>query len=378
MALDWLIRDDEIKDHNLFGEEHLGTGQPGTMYEKKPIVDPASGEPVEELSSAWITLNNPAQFNSYTTEMVKGVIAAMHRASMDREVQVIVFTAAGDRAFCTGGNTKEYAEYYSRRPLEYTQYMDLFSGMVDAILKARKPVICRCNGMRIAGGQEIGQACDFTVAADTAAFGQAGTRHGSTPTGGSTDFLPWNLSMEQAMWQAVSNEMWSSYKMERLGLITKALPIKKDAQGQWVRDPRVITDRFQDNGEIVYGEFRKGPDYKEANARLKDLETDWSLLDGFIDKMVWTMTNTTFLCLMNTIESVRCKKRFFWDQAKSSQIYWLGANMNAEAYLGFNAFNTQKLTGKREIDFLAYRKSLAQAKSFDDALCESVLPKPKD
>lgn len=84
--------------------------------------------------------------------------------------------------------------------------MDLFSGMIDAILKARKPVICRCNGMRIAGGQEIGQACDFTVAADTATFGQAGTRHGSTPTGGSTNFLSWNLSMEQAMWQSCSNE----------------------------------------------------------------------------------------------------------------------------------------------------------------------------
>jgi 6-oxo-cyclohex-1-ene-carbonyl-CoA hydrolase len=377
MALDWLVRDNELKDHNLFGDDHIGKEPPCTTYEKKPLINPATGENVEGLSTAWVTLNNPAQYNSYTTEMVKGVIAGMHKASMERDVQVIVFTAAGDRAFCTGGNTKEYAEYYSRRPLEYVQYMDLFSGMVDAILKARKPVICRCNGMRIAGGQEIGQACDYTVAADTAAFGQAGTRHGSTPTGGSTDFLPWNLSMEQAMWQATANEMWSAYKMERLGLVSKALPIKKNANGEWVRDPRVVTDKYVDNGEIVYGEFKKGSDYKEANAQLKELQTDWSQLDGFINQMAWTLTNTTFLCLMNTIESIRVKKKHYWDMLKGSQIYWLGANMNMEAFIGFNAFNTQKLTGKREIDFLAYRKALAEAKTFDDEFCETVLPKPQ-
>jgi len=302
----------------------------------------------------------------------------MHRASMERDVMAIVFTAAGDRAFCTGGNTKEYAEYYSKRPLEYTQYMDLFSGMIDGILKARKPVICRSNGMRIAGGQEIGQACDFTVAADTASFGQAGTRHGSTPTGGSTDFLPWNLSMEQAMWQATANEMWSAAKMERMGLITKAIPIKKNDRGEWIRDPRVITDKYVENGEIVYGEFKKGEEFKTAKEELKGLKTDWSQLDAFIDKMAWTLTSTTFLCLMNTIESIRGKKKYFWDLMKSSQIYWLGANMNMEADIGFNAFNTQKITGQKTIDFIKYRQLLAKAKSFDNDLIESVMGKPKE
>ncbi|MGD2093141.1 MAG: 6-oxocyclohex-1-ene-1-carbonyl-CoA hydratase [Candidatus Aminicenantes bacterium] len=378
MALDWLIRDDEIKDHQIFGDEHFGTEAPCTVYEKKPLINPKTGEAVDGLYTAWITLNNPDQLNSYTTEMIKGVIAGMHKASMERDVMVIVFTAAGDRAFCTGGNTKEYAEYYSRRPLEYAQYMDLFSGMVDGLLKARKPVICRCNGMRIAGGQEIGQACDFTVAADTASFGQAGTRHGSSPTGGSTDFLPWNLSMEQAMWQATANEMWSAAKMERMGLITKAIPIKKNEKGEWVRDPRIITDKYVENGEIVYGEFKTGDAFNVAKQELKTLKTDWGQLDAFINQMAWTLTNTTFLCLMNTIEAIRVKKKFFWDQLKSSQIYWLGANMNAEAFIGFNAFNTQKITGQRTIDFIKYRQLLAQGKTFDDDLAEAVMGKPKE
>jgi len=371
------VRDNEIKDHQLFGEEHFGTEPPCISYEKKPLINMDTGETVDGLNTAWITLNNAAQYNSYTTEMCKGVIAGMHKASMERDVVAIIFTAVGDRAFCTGGNTKEYAEYYSKRPLEYSQYMDLFSGMVDGILKARKPVICRSNGMRIGGGQEVGQACDFTVAADTAGFGQVGTRHGSSPTGGSTDFLPWNLSMEQAMWQAVSNEMWSAYKAERLGMITKAIPVKKNEKGEWVRDPRVITDQYVKDGEIVYGEFKKGEEFRAALSELKGLKTDWTLLDEYVSQMVWTLTNTTFICLMNTIESVRTKKKFFWDHLKSSQIYYLAANMNSEAYVGFNAFNTQELTGSRNIDYITYRQLLAEGRTFDDEFAEAILPKPK-
>jgi 6-oxo-cyclohex-1-ene-carbonyl-CoA hydrolase len=375
MLPDWFPRDNEEKSHQIFGDDFFGTEAPCTMYERKPLVNPQTGEPEKDLYTAWITLNNPAQYGSYTTEMVKGVIAGMHKASMERDIVAVIFTSVGDRAFCTGGNVKEYAEYYSLRPMEYMQYMDLFAGMIDAILKARKPVICRANGMRIAGGQEIGQSCDFTVAADTASFGQAGTRHGSTPTGGSTNFLPWNLSMEQAMWQSCSNEQWSAAKMERLGLISKALPIKKDANGEWVRDPRVIYEWAID-GEIVFGEYRQGKEYKEAQAQLKELTTDWSKLDAHVDHMVWTLAQTTYLCLMTTIESVRMRKKFFWDLEKQYQLYWLGANMNAEAFLGMNAFNNQNITGKREIDYMEYRRQLAQLTPYPD-LVEKVMPKPQ-
>ncbi|MGD8703617.1 MAG: enoyl-CoA hydratase-related protein, partial [Desulfosarcina sp.] len=226
--LSWLPRESGIKNHHLWGEELFSSEAPGVMFEKRPVLDP-SGNVVEGLFSAWIILNNPRQYNSYTTEMVKGVIAGFHRASADSSVVAAVFTAMGDKAFCTGGNTKEYAEYYAGRPNEYGLYMDLFNAMVDAILSCKKPTICRVNGMRVAGGQEIGMACDITVSSDLAIFGQAGPKHGSAPDGGSTDFLPWMLPMELAMWNCVSCEMWSAYKMKRLGLISKCVPVIRDA-----------------------------------------------------------------------------------------------------------------------------------------------------
>ena len=87
--------------------------------------------------------------------------------------------------------------------------MRLFNDMVSAILACDKPVICRVNGMRIGGGQEIGMACDFSVAQDLARFGQAGPKHGSAPIGGATDFLPVIVGAERAMAACVLCEPFS-------------------------------------------------------------------------------------------------------------------------------------------------------------------------
>jgi 6-oxo-cyclohex-1-ene-carbonyl-CoA hydrolase len=328
------------------------------------------------LNSAWIILNNPKQYNSYTTDMVKGVISGFHKASMDRRVVAAIFTAIGDKAFCTGGNTREYAEYYSERPNEYGQYMDLFNSMVDGILNCKKPTICRVNGMRVAGGQEIGMACDITVSSDIAVFGQAGPKHGSAPDGGSTDFLPWYLGIEDAMWNCISCEMWSAYKMKRVGLISKVVPVLREGKN-FVRNPTVITDRYVEDGEIVYGEFLKGEDFKKARDFVRSTPSDFELLDKAVNDIIWTYTNLMPGCLIKSIDGIRMKKKFFWDQSKLANRHWLAANMSTEAFLGFHAFNNRKMTDSDVIDFVEYRKLLAEGHLFDDRLKEAVLPKQK-
>ncbi len=377
MNLDWMPRDNETRNHSLFGDQYWGSfdDAPCVVYEKRPVLDP-NGKPVEGLYVAWIWLNNPRQYNSYTTEMVKGVIAGFGAASGDRSVVAVVFTGVGDKAFCTGGNTKEYSEYYSKRPNEYGEYMDLFNGMVDAILNCKKPTICRVNGMRVAGGQEIGMANDIAITSDMAIFGQAGPKHGSAPDGGSSDFLPWYLSMEDAMYNCISCEMWSAYKMKRLGLVTKVVPIlKKD--GKFIRNPLVYTDEYLKDGEIVYGENKTGDDAKAAKALIKECETDLTLLDEAVNELAWKFTNLFPGCLMKSIDSVRAKKKFFWDQMKLPNRHWLAANMMGEAFLGFGAFNTKKITGQDVIDFIEYRKAIANAEEMTEEVFARVMGKPQ-
>jgi len=359
----------EFKDHDLVPPSDA----PGVDYEAIPIRQP-DGTHVEGLHAIRIALNNPKQFNSYTTEMVKGVILGMRRASNDRACTAVVFTAVGDRAFCTGGNTKEYAEYYAGRPEEYRQYMRLFNDMVSAILMCDKPVICRVNGMRIAGGQEIGMACDFTVAQDMANFGQAGPKHGSAPDGGSTDFLALFVGIEEAMESCTLCEHWSSYKAKRLGLITKVVPALK-VDGKFIPNPFVITDRWlDDQGQIVYGEFKTGDARNEAKALLGKGERDLSLLDKAVDDYIYALTMTMPGCLTKTIESVRKHKLEHWDRNKESNRAWLGLNMMTEGRAGFRAFN-EGSRACREPDFVVARRGLAEGAMWGEELTNQILAK---
>jgi 6-oxo-cyclohex-1-ene-carbonyl-CoA hydrolase len=359
----------EFKNHDLVDDVR----KPGILYEEVPYQDDG-GAVVPGLHTVWITLDNPSQLNSYTTDMIKGVILGMRKASNDRGCVAVVFTGSGDRAFCTGGNTKEYAEYYAGRPLEYRQYMRLFNDMVTGILHCDKPVICRVNGMRIAGGQEIGMACDFTIAQDLALFGQAGPKHGSAPDGGSTDFLALYVGVERAMESCTLCQPWSAHKAHWLGLVTSVVPGLK-VDGEWVSNPLVITDRWlDDRGRIVLGDFKTGDAKKEAKAVLARGETDLSALDGEVERFVRSLAMTMPDCLTKTIESVRKHKLEHWNRNRESNRAWLSLNMMTEGRAGFRAFN-EGSRECREPDFLLLRRRLAEGGTWNDELTEEILAK---
>lgn len=165
--------------------------------------------------------------------------------------------------------------------------------------------------------------------------------------------------------------------MMRLGLISKAIPVLK-VNGEFVRNPMIITDKYVDNGDIVYGEYASGDAAAKAKEIMAAATTDFSLLDKEIDRILYVFTNLFPNCLMMSIDTVRMKKKFFWDQSKLPNRHWLVANMNMEAYLGFNAFNNKKLTGKDTIDFIKYRQLLAEGKTFDQELIDAVLAPRKE
>jgi 6-oxo-cyclohex-1-ene-carbonyl-CoA hydrolase len=351
----------DFKDHDLLDPTTFS----GIGYAREPLREPGGAE-IPGLHSVRITLDNPRQHNSYTTAMVKGVIAGMRAASNDRRAVAVVLTGAGDRAFCTGGNTAEYATYYAGRPEEYRQYMRLFNDMVSAILHCDKPVICRVNGMRIGGGQEIGMACDFSIAQDLALFGQAGPKHGSAPDGGSTDFLPLFVGVEAAMESCTVCEPWTAHKSMRLRLLTRIVPAL-EVDGRHLPNPLAITDRYVD-GE---GQM-SGAELAEAKALLARGRIDLGPLDRAVEALVTKLAHTMPGCLTKTIESVRKHKLAHWDRNRESNRAWLGLNMMTEGRVGFRAFH-EGVKGCREADFLLLRRRLAEGERWGPELEEEVL-----
>ena len=357
-----------FKDHGLVAD----FSRPGVRFERRPAKAP-DGTVADGLFNAWITLDNPAQFNSYTTDMVKGVILAFRAASDMRDVNAVVFTGAGDKAFCTGGNTKEYAEYYAGHPQEYRQYMRLFNDMVSAILVCDKPVICRVNGMRIGGGQDIGMACDFSVAQDLARFGQAGPKHGSAPIGGATDFLPLLAGSERAMAACVLCEPFSAHKAYQMGVLTDIAPALR-IDGSFVANPLVETQRMTDaHGRFVFGEPKTGDALKEAKALLARGTVDLSLLDGRVEDLCAKMLLTFPDCTTKTLEELRKPKLEAWNRNKEDSRAWLALNMMTEARAGFRAFN-EGTKESREVDFVALRQALARGQGWDEAFTDRLMP----
>lgn len=139
---------------------------------------------------ATVTINRPGSYNAYTWRTLQEMTQAFRDAAWDDHIAVVVLTGAGEKAFCTGGDVKEYADEYTRRPRDYWKWMGLFVECHDLLRNIGKPTIARLNGMVVGGGNEFNMACDLAVAADHVRIRQVGTEVGSVAAGGATQWLP--------------------------------------------------------------------------------------------------------------------------------------------------------------------------------------------
>ncbi|MCW2278171.1 enoyl-CoA hydratase-related protein [Heliophilum fasciatum] len=160
------------------------TGQPAESFDFKEII-------YEKKDwVATVTFNRPHVHNSYSTLTLQELTTAFRDASWDDSVAVVVLTGAGDKAFCTGGDVKEYADDYTVRPRDYWKWMGVFVECHDALRNIGKPTIAKINGIVAGGGNEFNMACDLAIMADTATIRQVGTMVGSVAAGGATQWLP--------------------------------------------------------------------------------------------------------------------------------------------------------------------------------------------
>ncbi len=181
------------------------------IYEKKDWV-------------ARVTINRPNVYNAYSTECLRELTQAFRDASWDDGVAVVVMTGAGDKAFCTGGDVKEYAEDYLVKPRDYWKWMGLFVECHDVLRNIGKPAIARINGMVAGGGNEFNMACDLAIMADHATIRQVGTRVGSVAAGGATQWLPIIVGDRRAREILFLCEPIPAQKCLEWGLVNQVVP----------------------------------------------------------------------------------------------------------------------------------------------------------
>ena len=99
-----------------------------------------------------------------TSKMLK----AMEVCREDNDIDVVVFTGIGDKAFCSGGdqNVKGVGGYVGEDGVPRLNILDLHK----RIRELPKPVIAMVNGYAIGGGHVLHVVCDLTIASGKCAF----------------------------------------------------------------------------------------------------------------------------------------------------------------------------------------------------------------
>lgn len=145
-----------------------------------------------------VTINRPQAMNAFIGQTLAEMTDAYERIGKDSTIGVAVLTSVGVRAFCAGGDIKWEAEGGLERGEGGRAMRRLYAAMRDSL----KPVIARVNGDAIGGGNHLAYICDFTLAADTAIFGQNGPRVGSPANGWLVSYLVRVVGAKRA------REMW--------------------------------------------------------------------------------------------------------------------------------------------------------------------------
>ncbi|MFH0981247.1 MAG: enoyl-CoA hydratase/isomerase family protein [Planctomycetota bacterium] len=312
---------------------------------------------------ARITLNRPHNYNAYNTPALQELAAAFQDASWDDNVAVVVFTGAGDRAFCTGGDVKEYQENYTQKPRDYWKYMCCFKNYIESITNCAKPVIARINGMAVGGGNESQLACDLGVMGEHAYVGQVGTNVGSVACGGATQWLPLHVGDRKARAMLFLNQRYPAYTALGMGLVNVVVPTVKGPDGKYVTrfqgDRRYLADWNVDPWEDPFERRITADELGKAQKGQQGYALDLSLMDEVTAELCQQVVHKFFECTRYTKAQVNFWKDLAWHATVGHARDWLAIHYTSlEPYEGMTAF-----VEKRKADYVGLRRRAAEGGS---------------
>jgi naphthoate synthase len=184
---------------------------------------------------AKITINRPRYRNAFTPTTVSEMIEAMRICREDADIDVIILTGEGDKAFCAGGdqNYKSAGGYIGKDGVPRLNVLDL-QRQIRSIPKA---VIAMVNGFAIGGGHVLHVVCDLTIASDNAIFGQTGPKVGSFDGGFGASYLARHVGQKKAREIWFLCNQYSAQEALDMGMVNKVVPldILEDTTVEWCR-----------------------------------------------------------------------------------------------------------------------------------------------
>lgn len=201
---------------------------------------------------ATITLNRPEKLNAFTGTMMNEIIDAMDRTDADDAVRAVIFTGAGERAFCAGADLTPddgravFASGEAVDNLSDPRVRDGGGLTTLRLFNSRKPLISACNGVAVGVGITMQLPMDIRLASDNARYGFVFARRGIVPEACSSWFLPRLVGVSQAMEWCMTGRIFDAEEALRGGLVRSVHP-----QGQLIDAARGLAREIADNTSAV-------------------------------------------------------------------------------------------------------------------------------
>ncbi len=212
-----------------------------------------------------VELNRPKALNAMNTAMGEELLRCFDAFTWDKTVRAVVFTGAGEKAFCVGGDLKERNEMSDE--VWRAQHL-IFEQGAARVLHCPVPVIAAVEGFALAGGCELALLSDFIVAGETAVFGVPETTLGIFPGIGGTQLLPRILGAPMAREMIFTGRRVDAKEAKAVGLVNHLVP-----KGQARAKALEIATAIAANGPVAVRQAKKAINRGSET----DLETGMAL-----------------------------------------------------------------------------------------------------
>jgi enoyl-CoA hydratase/carnithine racemase len=165
-----------------------------------------------------LTFNRPDALNAFNEALYDATAEALLAAADDPEVAVVLLTGAG-RAFCAGTDLTEMQARVTDPHFVPGKYG--FTGLIDALSRFPKPLICAVNGLGVGIGATILGYADLAFMSSTARLKCPFTSLGVAPEAASSYLLPQLVGRQNAAWLLMSSEWVDAQEALRMGLVWK-------------------------------------------------------------------------------------------------------------------------------------------------------------
>jgi enoyl-CoA hydratase len=172
----------------------------------------------DDSGAAVLTLNRPKKLNALNNRVLDELSEAVGAIKTNDNIQGIIITGAGEKAFVAGADIKELLELDEQSGRKASQKgQQIFQSIEDL----RKPVIAAVEGYALGGGAELAMACHMRIASPNSMFGLPEAGLGLIPGYGGTQRLPAIVGRARALQMILSGKPVDAEEAYRIGLVNE-------------------------------------------------------------------------------------------------------------------------------------------------------------